>query len=473
MSNGPAAQRVSSRRLPPARFARRTVAVAAVAAVVAAAGVPAVARADDGCRPSLDESVTVAAGTERPCGVWVVGHDVVVERDAEVDGGLFAAYGRAVVDGTVRGSVNVIGGDAAVDGRIAGDVYASGDVRVGAGARVGGRITGGRVDVDRRARVDGEVVELGAGWAGLSSGSGGSLQGIVRAALNVLVTVALAALFGALAAFSLPRLVGRLRNTAARPLGWSLLATMIGLGCLAAALALALAPWAPAALVWLVPIGLAAVGSLGVAARLGRRLAPRRRLAAQTALGLAALIAVIATLNQSGQLVLLCGGTMLLLVGSAWSIGVALLAMRQRTAPVEPPPAASAPPAAAPPPAAPPSAAPAPAPVLAPTEAPSAARVDGDAAPAHLEASGAPVESPPPPAPRAAEDADPLDLRRIPGITPVYAHLLRAGGIDSLAALAERTPDEIVDCLAVPDVIGIDRATAELWVAMARRRLGR
>lgn len=445
--------------------------------VLAAAARP--AGADDGCRPVLDASVRVASGATRGCSIWVAGHDAIVEQGAEVEGDVFALSGRAIIDGTVRGSVNVIGGDAAIAGRVIGDVYASGDVRIAAAGRVDGRVTGGRVRADAAARLGSDPVELGRGWTAGPAGARWSVRGAGRALWNVAVTVVLAALFGALAALSLPRWVNRLRDTAARGTAWTLLATLIGLAVVAAALAVA---WLPGAdgvswLAWLGPIVLAAFGALGLGARLGRRLAPRRPAPVQVALGLGLPSLGIAALNQTGLLVLLCGGSALLLVWGAWAIGVALLSLpfRSRAAAPRAQIAAATAPFAAPDgtggadehvgrePTA--DAAPTATPPLTPAATPAADAGPEPPATAHAAHTTHAADG--------ADADDPLDLRRIPGITPVYAHLLRAGGIETLAALADRDPDEVVACLAAPDVIGIDRETAALWVAMARRRLGR
>jgi predicted flap endonuclease-1-like 5' DNA nuclease len=79
--------------------------------------------------------------------------------------------------------------------------------------------------------------------------------------------------------------------------------------------------------------------------------------------------------------------------------------------------------------------------------------------------------SPPvPPAPTAtgAAGAPPGELTKVPGITPVYALLLRQAGITDLTALAGSRPAQVVEVASPAGVTPIDLATAERWVETAR-----
>lgn len=473
-----------------------------IAGLVLALALPQRVSAQTSCNVSLDESIVVEPGEHRPCGIVVVGHDVAVAREGEVDGGVIIAFGHAAIDGEVNGSVNVLGGDAAISGRVRGDVYASGIVRLGARARVHGNVTGGDIQSEVGAQVDGAATELGRGWAGMPRGQRPWLSDVALLLFKVLVTLLLAALFGALATLASPVFVGRLRSVASRGPGVVVAATGIGLGVLVgtAGIALALRQHGAAGAIVALPAILALVGALGVAGRLGARLLPRRRPVSQTALGLSLMAAAATVVLQLGHWALFCTGGLVLLLVGAWSIGVVVLALlgfradrRSAVAHAELPAAPPARVETPQPPTAPealwtPEGAQQPdtasEPKVAAISAPATAlEIERTASPdAQTEAhaldgeatEAAPTgEAEPAPLPGDADPSPALDLRRIPGISPIYAHVLRAAGVTSLVELAERDPDDIVASLAVPGVLGIDRATAELWVSMARRRLGR
>ncbi|MCC7019273.1 MAG: DUF4332 domain-containing protein [Ardenticatenales bacterium] len=495
-----------------------------LAALVLGLALPQTVGPQTSCNVSLDESIVVEPGELRPCGIVVVGHDVTVARAGSVDGGVIVAFGRAAIDGEIKGSVNVLGGDAAVSGRVRGDVYASGVVRLSAGARVQGNVTGGDIRSAAGAQVDGAATELGRGWAGLPRGRRPWLSDASLLLFKVVVTLLLAGIFGALATLAAPAFVGRLRWAASRGPGAVVVAVGIGLAVLAgtAAIVFALRQHVSVGAVIALPAMLVLVGALGVGGRLGARLLPQRRSVLQTALGFSLVAAMATAVLQLGHWAIFCTGGLVFVLVGAWSIGVVALALIGRRAdrrsadapvplPAAPPggaetpeepaapggpaapgepaalgrPAAPGEPAALEVPAAPivsrtPRGAQSPDPASEPeaahvSEAPTAPASDRTAPPEGTTEARAPAggSADAAPLPMDAGPAPALDLRRIPGISPIYAHVLRAAGVTSLVELAERDPDDIVASLAVPGVLGIDRATAELWVAMARRRLGR
>ncbi|MEO8082437.1 MAG: DUF4332 domain-containing protein [Ardenticatenales bacterium] len=465
------------------------------------------------CRPVLNDNVIVEAGSPRGCRLWVVGHHVAVARGASVDGGIVVAYGSADVDGDVVGAVNVINGDASINGHVTGDVYASGAVSVGAAGRVDGDVTGSTVRAAPGAVIEGSTTLLGAGWSGATRAEARTAVGFAVLLLSVLVTALLATLFGGLAAAFFPEAVAGLRAQAARGAGWTFVDGVLGLATIAVigAVIVLLRGVPLVRVLAIVPLGLAAAGSLGIGQRFGARLLRRRGAPLQTGLGLAAIAVVISLITRSGPPVLFCLGGLLLLLFCSRAIGVALMALfvprmdQVPSAPTDgrddalPPVAAPSPPPVPPVPAAPavPAAPDTPAgPVLliapaAPvptTPPPSPASQEAPAAPMSTATSTPSVAPAPNAEPAAAsgdshndgDDADAdadmgaaLDLRRIPGISPIYAHLLRAAGVHTLNELAERSPGEIVTALEAPSVLPIDPETAMLWIDMARRRLGR
>lgn len=477
-----------------------------------------VARADD-CRPVLDRNVTVEAGERRGCRLWVVGHRVAVARGGTVDGGIVVAYGSADVSGDVVGAVNVVNGDATIDGSVTGDVYATGIVRVGDTGRIGGNVTGASVQASPGSVVDGDTTILSSGWTGAPRSAGYGVIGFAGPLLGALVTALLAMLFGGLAAAFFPGAVDALRAQAARGAAWMFIAIVMGLVVVSAVAAVIASLRGVPLVRWLAfaPVALAMAGALGIGRRCGARLAPRRGAPLQTGLGLAAITIAVSLLARSGPPVLFCAGGLLLAILSSWAIGVALLAAAlHRSAPgstsdLAPSPSVPGGELAAEPgreSMAESDARPEPAlaveveagdpvPAAGGTDDPPAA-ADRATEAAPSEATGArsgaravveddpnadePAGRPPDPEPGggadaaispAPEPAAALDLRRIPGISPIYAHLLRTAGILSLDELAGATPSAIVAALEAPSVLPVDHDTAALWIAMARRRLGR
>ncbi|MFN8423489.1 MAG: DUF4332 domain-containing protein [Anaerolineae bacterium] len=473
------------------------------------------ARADD-CRPVLDRNVTVEPGERRGCRLWVVGHRAAVARGGTVDGGIVVAYGSADVSGDVVGAVNVVNGDATIDGHVTGDVYATGIVRVGDTGRIGGNVTGASVQASPGATVDGDTTILSSGWTGASRSGGLGAVGFVGPLLGALVTALLAMLFGGLAAAFFPGAVDALRAQSTRGAAWIFIEIVMGLVVVAAVAAMIASLHAIPLVRWLViaPVALAAGGALGIGRRFGARLAPRRGAPLQTGLGLAAITIAVSLIARSCPPLLFCTGGLLLALLSSWAIGVALLtAALRRTVPGSssvqsaslPRPGGEPAAPTKPEPIADPGARPedspsvdaaagAPVPeaggtveLLAPDRAtdPSPSIAAGGATEARIEPEDDRIEHDPssrsPDADPGADDAfaralDPaaaLDLRRIPGISPIYAHLLRSAGILTLEELAGATPSAIVAALEVPSVLSVDHDTAALWIAMARRRLGR
>ena len=60
-------------------------------------------------------------------------------------------------------------------------------------------------------------------------------------------------------------------------------------------------------------------------------------------------------------------------------------------------------------------------------------------------------------------------LEHVPGVTPIYAALLREGGIVDVATLGAADPARVVEAVSAPGVLPITRATAESWVREAAR----
>jgi predicted flap endonuclease-1-like 5' DNA nuclease len=63
------------------------------------------------------------------------------------------------------------------------------------------------------------------------------------------------------------------------------------------------------------------------------------------------------------------------------------------------------------------------------------------------------------------------ELRRVPGITPIYAELLREAGIESLAQLAKLSPQRLLEVASAPGVLAIDLETASRWLRAAQERI--
>jgi len=71
------------------------------------------------------------------------------------------------------------------------------------------------------------------------------------------------------------------------------------------------------------------------------------------------------------------------------------------------------------------------------------------------------------PAHVVAEDLD--DLQAIMGIGPVYERMLREAGVRTYGDLASRSPEEVVEIVAGPDVIPVSVEAAQGWIKEAGR----
>ena len=60
------------------------------------------------------------------------------------------------------------------------------------------------------------------------------------------------------------------------------------------------------------------------------------------------------------------------------------------------------------------------------------------------------------------------DLRRVPGITPIYAQVLFDAGFTTVGDLAHADPDQVAAAVSVPGVLSIDADTAGQWVRNAQ-----
>ncbi len=60
------------------------------------------------------------------------------------------------------------------------------------------------------------------------------------------------------------------------------------------------------------------------------------------------------------------------------------------------------------------------------------------------------------------------DLLRVPGVTPIYGHLLREAGIRTLSDLADADPATIAEAISVPGVLPVGRDAAEDWIRYAQ-----
>lgn len=92
---------------------------------------------------------------------------------------------------------------------------------------------------------------------------------------------------------------------------------------------------------------------------------------------------------------------------------------------------------------------------------------DVDESPSRDSDVGDAAQGAPPSAP-AAGDAD-EGLRAVPGISPIYALLLREAGIHDVPTLANTPPERVAEIVSVAGVVPVDLETARRWVQTARR----
>lgn len=68
---------------------------------------------------------------------------------------------------------------------------------------------------------------------------------------------------------------------------------------------------------------------------------------------------------------------------------------------------------------------------------------------------------------RGAAEA-PIDIRGIPGVGPIHAHLLTEAGLGTVESLAAATPEAVLAAIEMPGVMPVSTDTATGWIAAAR-----
>jgi predicted flap endonuclease-1-like 5' DNA nuclease len=442
---------------------------------------------------SIGRDVLIAAGEVKACNVVVIGASLTIEPEA-----------------VVNGNVNVVGGNAVIGGTVNGSVFVSGDVTLAGTAEVQGTVSHtGAIDQDPAAVVHGlaptpsatrQAVPTirvgrpsGPPWAvGL-----GGLLGALLAALVVAAVVAVApgaterAGLAATASPAATFLVGLLASLVFPFLMILLVVTIVG----------------PVLLGLLYTVA-GVLGGTAIGEVVGRRLwrgGPRPGQAALGAGLMLALLALVSLLGVPGLCLSFLGWVVL----SSWALGAsALTVLGTRPWPRLPggepspqPSPAPAVPATAETAGAPAAAAAAAADVGTAVGGPVAWPEEGAAMPATLVVAAAAGEGAgdepealaaadegaagpePGTAPLAAAVATGeavgaaphvtagMDLTAVPGLSPIYAQLLRGAGIGGLADLAAASPDDVAAAASAPGVLPIDTATAGQWIQAARQRL--
>jgi len=428
----------------------------------------------------MGQDVVVAARQELACDVVVFGGSLIVEDGAFVDG-----------------SVAVLGGDVEVAGRVAGDVYGTGDLVLRSSAEIGGDASAiGSVEAEAGAGVSGTARSLrrldpeSRVWRA-RSGEGWRLP-----LFGASVTVALAALFAALAWSVLPGALGNVRHAAGSRSGWL---ASIAVGLLAIVLfpilvvitvvTIVLPLFVVAAYALALTMGAVALGAL-----LGDALLPRLRPTARAAAGMALLSAVwaIPMYGAGAGWRLWCAGALLGWFLSAWAIGSAVVsrfgtrgpfplsgpAPVSDRGPEDPPAGASD--------------------LTVPSSAGLEDHRPGAEAYENIEASGGGGLGYDAVAPAgdqgeewaeladeavAQEEAGPASvgfwsspqpqgdvLNSLPGMTPVYAQLLRDAGLSEMTSLAAATLEEIRGAVDRPDVLQLEDEALRAWRTEARYR---
>lgn len=441
--------------------------------------------------------------------------DLVVSGTIDGDA---SANGDIEVSGRVSGSVEAFGGGATISGAVDGDTRVAGGLTLTDSAVIGGGYrAGGAV-----RRAPGAQV-LGPATSG-DSRAFPSWAPTAFKTLLVLSMVLFGALFTGLMASVAPRAIDAVRTALTRSAGASLAAgLLVGLLLVPVGLMLAL-PAVVMASLWVVMAPLlgvvgvivaaaACLGGVALGTGIGATLASRRTLTAQAAVGGGA-VAFVGALAlvvgfRSWPILCLVGGVGALVV--AWLSGAVWLTAfgtrrwprpgdgRQGELGDEPGAGAAIPPVHAPG-----TAAADAAPVSSSSESTAgwpSSQVAGGSEPtvgAELEATAdrdarrdaaADVngglnasEAPPPdrqdidttPSPLADPVTAGLDaaaavaaLRRIPGVTPIYAQLLVDAGVTSLEDVARAAPDVLAAAASVPGVVTVDPATAARWIELA------
>lgn len=470
------------------------------------------------------DDLSIHRGETLDCDANIVWGDLVVEPGALVTGSVNVLNGDAEIAGRVAGDAYA-GGDLQVDGEIGGQASAQGRLEVLATGKVGGGVRSlgedvavagavggdaealGNVEVASTALVRGAVVAAGervvapgAEVLGLSaSGTRATAPVVVDPRLPAFLGVSLAlvaALLAAVLAAAAPDALGRVGHALRRGFVPSLLA---GTAALLAMLVL----W-----IFVIPVFaylLAAVlGTVALGDRLGAKLLAGRWRPAGAALGTGLLLLV-----AGGALALTSAWWMLCLVGllllglHAWTVGAALLTVfgtrswprvvpEGDAAPIPPAIPAEATPGAPIPEASPlpPGALPVPA-----GGNPEAGPVAAFALPASMAVLAPPEDLPgvaleagpasAPPTPEglaagvaagAAASGSPATpggpvgsgLRRVPGITPIYAHLLQEAGVGTVEALTALSPERVLEIVTAPGVMPISLDAASQWIRDAR-----
>jgi predicted flap endonuclease-1-like 5' DNA nuclease len=439
------AMNVRTRPDPPrARSGLRLLALAAVVGAAVVALPAGVAHAQtSGPVLLVGEDFLLAAGEVADGDVTIIAGDLEIEQGAEVTGNVLVAVGDAVIEGHVGGNVTVSGdlilGD---DAEVGGDVFALGDYEPGQATVHGDTVTpSGSARLGAASRRPAATrAEMLTGW-------------FTNTFLLTLVATVLATLVAAM----VPQHVARVwRATATRPapalaagcLTWLLLVPVFVLlaitiiGILAVPLAFAL--------LWL--LGWTALAS-AVGARLLR--SPAGPVAAFAGAAIVGLLGNALFFSGAGGL----GAALWLAVMLAPLGGAVLTVFGTRWWPSPPPDLDSVLAGHAPP--GPPDV-PAGWPPVEPWTPPPAPEAPPPAPEAPPPAPEPPAPAPEPPPPARAE------LTSVPGITPVYALLLRQAGIDDLAALADASPARVAEVASAPGVIPVNEAAAAAWIEAAR-----
>ncbi len=512
------------------------IAVAVVLAFGLQLAAPLPAMAQESCIV-FGEDLVVAAGELRDCDVSVVKGDLRVEAGGEIDGDA-NVVGGAVIEGRIRGDLNSWNAST-ISGRVDGNVYAIGEISIASTARIGGDVTaGGAVSVADGADV-GQVRsarDLRPDPRAISSTA--RARDVLERVLAALGTVLLSTIFAALTATAAPAAVRNLRLAAGHNLVAGLGALIVGM--------IAFLLFVPAAvMVGFVTFGLGAIllfvagavaialGWVGIGQKLGARIVSGQGERVQTALGTGVLAAFLSALMYGSNLLVVCGGIMLVGVLAAWAFGAALLSRMGTRGPARSEPASWQPPDGSDLGSQRPEAA-FDADLGWHTGAPgqdrpsfeSEASRSGSGSPEAMSATedrssendafdrkaeqSAEAWSPPTstPDPMLSQDpvgfadsdqtdataksaaadtpsigaADPktgsgitasqFSLEDVTGISPIYAALLRDAGLDDLSALLRADESALVAAISVPGVLPITRATAQAWQSQARDLLG-